>query len=64
MCVFQSVLQVCCYFEGHMVLTFSDSGELTGWSGEPILLDNSVPKVRFLSLRGFFMHLIVVFAFF
>jgi len=45
------------------VLTFSDSGELTGWSGEPILLDNSVPKVRFLSLRGFFMPLIVVFAF-
>ncbi len=48
---------VCCllssYFEGHMVLTFSDSGELTGWSGEPILLDNSVPKVKFLSLRGF-----------
>ncbi len=47
------------------MLTFSDSGELTGWSGEPILLDNSVPKVqvRFLSLRGFFMPLIVVFAF-
>ncbi len=45
------------------MLTFSDSGELTGWSGEPILLDNSVPKVRFLSLGGFFMPLIVVFAF-
>ena len=40
------VLQAYAYtkYLGHVRLTFSDSGELTGWTGQPILLDSSYPQ--------------------
>eukprot|EP00058_Branchiostoma_floridae_P000188 XP_002585676.1 hypothetical protein BRAFLDRAFT_111560 [Branchiostoma floridae] len=31
-------------FLGHLRLTFDSNGDLVSWSGNPILLDNSVPK--------------------
>merc|ERR1740137_289716 len=40
------VLQAYAYtkYLGHVKLTFSASGELTGWTGQPILLDSSYPQ--------------------
>ena len=48
-------------FIGHMILTFSDSGDLTEWSGDPILLDNSVPKVGRIVLYRLLPNAFVVF---